>query len=147
MIHRRTPTSDKLDLNIGKIERMDSLHSMARSYFPHKNAKQLRTAFKVIWLAIRRSKEGKIFWGEVHGFLDWLRSKKGFTLDVTLSSLFKARNKMRKVGVIELRQGQWKFSTRLTRSLMILSEKTNSFQQQRTPGEEEDALTQLLYEL
>ena len=137
----------RVELNPGKISRILNLHDLVAINLPAKNAKAMRTAFKVIWTAIRCSKEGKILWGEIDDFLDRVEREQGRRPSLTRVSLCKARKLMRKAGYIEYRDMHWRFSKRAASALRNLSRRMGVLQEPLDLEEQERAIHGLMYEL
>ncbi|CAB1065505.1 hypothetical protein D1BOALGB6SA_10302 [Olavius sp. associated proteobacterium Delta 1] len=137
----------RVELNPGKISRMSGLHDLVVLNLPAKNAKAMRTAFKVIWEAIRCSREGKILWGEIDDFLQRIEREQGRVPEVTNVALCKARKLMRKAGYIEYRDLHWRFSKRAASALRSLADKADLLQEVLDPAEQGKALHELMYEL
>lgn len=107
----------RIMINPGKIQRSKDLFDLSMIHFPQKNAKQMRTAFRIIWNTIRFSQNQRIIWIEVQNFLNELKHDHGIYIDVNQATLCKARKRMRKAGIIEYRNYHWKFSTKFTKSI------------------------------
>ena len=120
---RRTKTiiSTKIEVNKDRIYRANDVHDLAGLIFPNKNAVDLRTAFILIFLSIKYSRERRVSTSE----LENIRKKK--VLEVSPKSLWKARATMARIGLIAKREGFWQFSTKFGKSLGNLAEKTGRF--------------------
>jgi len=114
---------------------------------PAKNAKAMRTAFKVIWETIRCSRDGKILWGEIDDFLDRIEREQGRRPDVSRVALCKARKLMRKAGFIEYRDLQWRFSKRAATALRSMADHIDSIQKVLDSIEQGRVMYELMYEI
>jgi len=116
---RRTKTviSTKIEVNKDRIYRANDVHDLAGLIFPNKNAVDLRTAFILIFLSIKYSRERRVSTSE----LENIRKKKA--LEVSPKGLWKARATMARIGLIAKREGFWQFSTKFGKSLGNLGEK------------------------
>jgi len=114
----KTIVSTRIEANKDKIYRMNDIHDLASLIFPNKNAKDLRAAFILIFLAIKYSQSCKI---TTLG-LECMRKRKASNLSP--KSLWKARAVMARIGFIAKREGSWQFSTKFGKSLQNLSLKT-----------------------
>ena len=117
--HNRTAISTKIEANKDKIYRASDIHDIAGLIFTNKNAKDLRTAFILIFLAIKYSQDRKLTSPE----LEDIRQKKA--PEVSQKSMWKARATMARIGIITRRDGiYWQFSTKFGKSLNNLAKKT-----------------------
>jgi len=115
----KTAISTKIEANKDKVYRASDIHDIAGLIFTNKNAKDLRTAFILIFLAIKYSQDHKLISPELEG----IRQKK--TPEVSQKTLWKARATMARIGIITRRDGiYWQFSTKFGKSLNNLAEKT-----------------------
>jgi len=115
----RTPISTKIEVNKDKIYRANDIFDLATLIFPNKNAKDLRAAFILIFLAIKYSREWRLTTAEI----DKIRKKK--CPEISQKTLWKARATMARIGIISRRDGiYWQFSTKFSKSLSYLAEKT-----------------------
>ena len=103
----------RIDVGYNKIFRSVDLYELSFLFFPQKSAKMLRASFIAIFIELKGSNPQAI---TDTGFL-------AHKYQIPLSSLCKARTKLRKLGLIETRNGLWRFSSRFSKSLMLLSEK------------------------
>jgi len=115
----REPISTKIEANKDKIYRAGDIHDIASLIFTNKNAIHLRTAFILIFLAIKYSQHYKLTSPELEG----IRQKK--VSEVSQKTLWKARAIMARIGIITRRDGiYWQFSTKFGKSLKNFAEKT-----------------------
>jgi len=115
----RTVISTKIEANKDKIYRANDIHDIASLIFTNKNATDLRTAFILIFLAIKYSRDHKITTSE----LEDIRQIKA--PEVSRKSMWKARATMARIGIITRKDGiYWQFSTKFGKSLKNLAEKT-----------------------
>jgi hypothetical protein len=115
----KTIISTKIEVNKDRTYRTNDVHDFAGLIFPNKNAVDLRTAFILIFLSIKYSRERRISTSE----LENMRKKKA--LEISPKSLWKARATMARIGLIAKREGFWQFSTKFGKSLGNLAEKTS----------------------
>ena len=106
----------RIELNHNKIYRAHDLQEISYLFFPQKSANLLRASFIAIFIEIKNSRDQKLT------DTAYIAGK----YDLPLSSVCKARAKIRKIGLIELRGGLWGFSSRFRKSLGNLSDKIQS---------------------
>ena len=104
----------KVEFDHNKIYRAQDLHDISYLFFPQKLAKMLRASFIALFLEIKNSQNQKL------SDTSYIAEK----YVLPLSSICKARAKMRKIGLIDFRGGYWGFSSRFERSLRNLAKKT-----------------------
>jgi len=118
----KTIISTKIEANKDMIYRTQDIHDLAYLIFPNRNAKDLRTAFILIFLSIKYNPENKLTSPE----LENMRIQKNS--GISRKTLWKARAVMARTGIIERRNGIcWQFSSRFGRSLKNLAEKVHQF--------------------
>jgi len=118
----KTIISTKIEINKDKIYRTQDIHDLAHLIFPNKNAKDLRTAFMLIFLSIKYHPGNKLTTSE----LEEMRIQK--QSGISQKTLWKARAVMARIGIIERRDGiYWRFSSRFGKSLKNLADKMNQF--------------------
>jgi len=118
----KTIISTKIEANKDKIYRTQDIHDLAHLIFPNKKAKDLRTAFILIFLSLKYSQENKLTSPE----LEDMRIQKNS--GISQKTLWKARAVMARIGIIERRDGiYWKLSTRFGKSFENLAEKIKYF--------------------
>ena len=83
----KTIISTKIEANKDKIYRTNDLYDLSILIFPNKNAKELRTAFILIFLAIKENKDRRITTPELEN------SRKEKAQELSQKSLWKARAK------------------------------------------------------
>ena len=114
----KTLVSTKIEANYGKIYRTNDLHDLSYIFFPNKNAKELRIAFMLIFLAIKHSQAGKMSSLEIENIRVQQKRR------VSQKTLWKARAVMSRIGLIERRDGlYWKFSSRFRKSFLNLADR------------------------
>ena len=113
----KTQTSDRIELNPGKIYGVTDFEQLATIFFPQSTGKQLRSSFIAIFCEIKNSNNQKII------STDYIAEK----YKLLPSSVTKARIKMSRIGLITHRQQYWQFSSKFVRSLHILSDKIETF--------------------
>ena len=114
----RTIITTRLDLNKDRIYRLSDIHDIASLVYPNKNATDLRTAFILIFVGIKYSRERRLTSSEV----DQLRLEKA--PELSQKTLWKARATMARVGIIERKDMIcWKLSSRFSKSLKNLADK------------------------
>jgi len=118
----KTIISTKIEANKDKIYRPQDIHDLAYLIFPNKNAKELRIAFILIFLSIKYSPKNKLATSEI----EEIRIQK--RRDLSQKTLWKARAVMRRIGIIERRDGiYWQLSPRFGKSLKNMAEKVKQF--------------------
>ena len=115
----------RIDIGFNKIHRAEDLYELSYLFFPQKSAKQLRASFIAIFIEIRNHDPQRI------RDTAYLSTR----YQIPMASICKARAKMRKLGLIELRSGLWRFSSRFCKSLENLARKIGN-QIERPPYKE-----------
>ena len=127
----RKTISTKIEANKDKIYRASDIHDIASLIFTNKNAIHLRTAFILIFLAIKYSSDRKLTTSE----LEDIRQNKA--PEVSQKSMWKTRATMARIGILTRRDGiYWQFSTKFGKSLNNLAEKTGQLMVPNGSGEQ-----------
>jgi hypothetical protein len=115
----KTIISTRIEANKDKIYRASDVYDLAYLVFPNKNAVDLRAGFILIFIAIKYAQNCAITTIE----LETIRNEKASA--ISPKSLWKARAAMSRIGLITKREGLWQFSTKFTKSLCNLADKTD----------------------
>jgi len=114
----KNPTSDRIDLNRDRIYRISDPIQLAQVFYPAKNAHQRRAAFLGILFEIKNSKDQRL------ASTDHIAQKYGLPLSI----ISKVRAKMKRIGLIRRRDGNWIFSSTFSTTMQKLEDKLKDYQ-------------------
>jgi len=144
------PKNPRIELNPGKTHRLD-FDSFVMMNLPGKRARNLRLAFKLIWLAHRVSPQCQEkglrmahYWHLKQDIEEHLSKKRKETvkLQIPKAAIEKALRLMRKAGYLRYvpLEDRWHFSGKATGTLRKLAKEITKFQNSATDSREADRL-------
>ena len=107
----------KIEICVSRAKRITDPHQLSWVFFPHRDACMLRAAFIAIFFEIRNDRCQQI------ENLDFISK----THDIPLSSICKARERMKSVGLIEKKGGFWQYSNRFFNAIEDLVDTIDAY--------------------
>jgi len=132
----KNPTSDRINVNKGRIYRISDPIQLAEVFYPAKNAHQRRATFLAILFEIKNARDQRLE-TTVH-----IPEKYGLPAPI----ISKVRAKMTRIGLIRKYQDAWILSSTFYSTLEALAEKVRVYQtpaQNREEREREEAFIEI----